>query len=79
MMDLPVNHIEEAWDKHSVHRELKEACNNIEFPVFPSLAIASGKHWTNIGTIEFHLGGSSIKNVWKINMFSQSSTFWQGL
>ena len=46
--DLKVHEVEEVWETHVLHRELKKACDKIYFPVFPSSAVTMHENWRSI-------------------------------
>ena len=58
-----MNEVDEAWESHGLHRELKTACEQIQLPELSSSAIRSGEHWTKIGRIDFRQGGSFINSL----------------
>ena len=58
-----VNEIEQAWEDHSLHRGLMEACGKIKYPVFLSSCITSGKEWKSIAKVGFERGGAFIHDI----------------
>ena len=63
LTSLKANEIEQAWEDHSLHRGLKEACGKIKCPVFPSSCITSGKEWKSIAKVSFERGGLFIHDI----------------
>ena len=55
---LRIDEIEDAWESHTLHRELEKMVDSVDFPLFPTSAIKSGEHWTDVASIDFKLGGS---------------------
>ena len=61
--DLTIPQIEETWEAHAFHRDLKHACSEVDFPLMPSSSLAGREKWTSIKTVNFEMGGSFINDL----------------
>ena len=61
--NLKGNKIEEAWVSHSLHRDLMQACESIQFPVYPSSVLLKRDHWESLKKIDLQRGGTFINEI----------------